>query len=162
MDLNEIKEIIEIMKRSGLTEFEIEEKGLRLRICRSPNGNGNGNLAVVQAAPTYPGTVPPIPSLQPDPSSPSSESKTEEVEEENFHLIKSPMVGTFYRSPSPENPPFINEGDTVEHETTVCILEAMKVMNEIPADVSGEIVQILIQNGESVEYGQPLFKVKKT
>ncbi len=145
------------MKRSGLTEFEIEEKGLRLRICRSPNGNGN--LAVVQAAPTYPGTVPPIPSLQPDPS---SESKTEEVEEENFHLIKSPMVGTFYRSPSPENPPFINEGDMVEHETTVCILEAMKVMNEIPADVSGEIVQILIQNGESVEYGQPLFKVKKT
>ncbi len=148
------------MKRSGLTEFEIEEKGFRLRICRSPNGNGN--LAVVQAAPTYPGAVPPIPSPQPDPSSPSSESKAEEAEEENFHLIKSPMVGTFYRSPSPENPPFINEGDTVGHETTVCILEAMKVMNEIPADVSGEIMQILIQNGESVEYGQPLFKVKKT
>ena len=109
----------------------------------------------------YPGAVPPIPSPQPDPSSPSSESKAEEAEEENFHLIKSPMVGTFYRSPSPENPPFINEGDTVGHETTVCILEAMKVMNEIPADVSGEIMQILIQNGESVEYGATPFQGEK-
>ncbi len=151
------------MKRSGLTEFEIEEKGLRLRICRSPNGNGNGNLAVVQAAPTYPGAVPPVLSPQPEtPSSPSSESKAEEADKENLHFIKSPMVGTFYRSPSPESPPFVNEGDTIEQETTVCIIEAMKVMNEIPADIAGEIVQILLQNGESVEYGQPLFEVKKT
>ena len=147
------------MKSSGLTEFEIEEKGLRLRICR--NTNGNGSLAVVQAAPTYPGAVPAILSPQSDPASQSSEPKAGE-EEEDFHLIKSPMVGTFYRSPSPESPPFINEGDTVDRETTVCILEAMKVMNEIPADVSGEIVQIYLQNGAAVEYGQPLFKVKKT
>ena len=161
MDLNEIKEIIEIMKSSGLTEFEIEEKGLRLRICRNTNGNGNGSLAVVQAAPTYPGAVPAILSPQSDPASQSSEPEAGE-EEEDFHLIKSPMVGTFYRSPSPESPPFINEGDTVDRETTVCILEAMKVMNEIPADVSGEIVQIYLQNGAAVEYGQPLFKVKKT
>ena len=148
------------MKSSGLTELEIEEKDLRLRICRKPNGNGNGGLAVVQASPSYPGAVPAILSPQPDPSAPSSEAKTESEEKEDLHLIKSPMVGTFYRSPSPENPPFINEGDTVTRETTVCILEAMKVMNEIPADVSGEIVKILIQDGESVEYGQPLFKVR--
>ena len=150
------------MKSSGLTEFEIEEKDLRLRICRKPNGNGNGGLAVVQAPPTYAGAVPAILPPHSGPDSPSSESKSGAVEEEDLHLIKSPMVGTFYRSPSPENPPFINEGDKVARETTVCILEAMKVMNEIPAEVSGEIVQILIQDGESVEYGQPLFKVRKT
>ncbi len=152
------------MKRSGLTEFEIEEKGLKLRICRNPNGNGNGNPAVSQTAQAYPTVVPALIPPQADPTSQTAETKAKEeakAAEEGFALIKSPMVGTFYRSPSPERPPFIEVGDVVDNETTVCILEAMKVMNEIPAEVSGEIVQILVENGESVEYGQPLVKVKK-
>ena len=146
------------MKRSSLTEFEIEEEGLKLRICRSDENKGNG-------APTYHApvqTFAPPPPAEATPAKAEEESSGSEEEEEGMALIKSPMVGTFYQAPSPESPQFVKEGDTVNKETTVCIIEAMKVMNEIPAEIAGEIVRVLVDNGESVEYGQPLFKVKKS
>ncbi len=143
------------MKRAALTEFEIEEEGLKLRICRNPGGN-NAQTTIQTTAP-YPAYMPPpiaaAPALEAAPAKP--------VEEKGIVIIKSPMVGTFYRAPSPESSEFCKEGDTVNKETTVCIIEAMKVMNEIPAEVTGEIKQILVENGDSIEYGQPLFKVKQ-
>lgn len=153
MDLKQIKQIIDIMKRSSLTEFEIEEEGLKLRICRSDEHKN----AVAPAAPPYPANVP---AYAPPP--PASAPVEKAAEEEGVILIKSPMVGTFYKASSPESPPFVKVGDAVNSETTVCIIEAMKVMNEIPAEVSGVIKQLLVENGESVEYGQPLFKLKKS
>ena len=145
------------MKRSSLTEFEIEEEGLKLRICRNVEGNGNG----AQSAPPYPPALPAY-AQQPVENASTATEKPAEEEEIGKVVIKSPMVGTFYRAPSPESPLFVKEGDIVDNDTTVCIIEAMKVMNEIPAELGGEIRQVLVENGESVEYGQPLFKVKQS
>ncbi|MCZ6672150.1 MAG: acetyl-CoA carboxylase biotin carboxyl carrier protein [Verrucomicrobia bacterium] len=158
MDLKQIKQIIEIMKRSSLTEFEIEEEGLKLRICRSDENKSN----VPQTAVPYPA---PMPAYVQQPTeaalAPATVEKQASEEEKGIVVIKSPMVGTFYRAPSPESPVFVKEGDTVNKDTTVCIIEAMKVMNEIPAELEGDIKQALVENGDSVEYGQPLFKVKQ-
>ena len=140
------------MKKSSLTEFEIEEEGLKLRICRSDENKGN--------VPTY---AAPVPAYTPPPAeaaAPAAPAAPAEAEEKGVQVIKSPMVGTFYQASSPESPAFVNVGDSVSKDTTVCIIEAMKVMNEIPAEISGTIKEILVENGEAVEYGQPLFKVK--
>ena len=94
-------------------------------------------------------------------SSPSTPAQDDVPVDTNFEFIKSPMVGTFYSSPSPESPPFISPGDKVKADSVVCILEAMKVMNEIHAEMSGSIIEVMAQNGQTVEYGQPLFKIKK-
>ena len=146
------------MKKSSLTEFEIEEEGLKLRICRSDENQGNSATVV----PAY---AAPAPALTPPPAAaPAGEAEqpATEAEEKGVVIIKSPMVDTFYRASSPESPPFVNEGDAINKETTVCIIEAMKVMNEIPAELTGTIKQVLVENGEAVEYGQPLFKVKQS
>lgn len=144
MDLKEIKQIVDLMKRAALTEFEIEEKDLKLRICRS-NGESQIIMAQPQAAP-----------VQHAPAPAAAESKPAQPEGK---VIKSPMVGTFYSSPNPESPAFVQNGDSVHAETVVCIIEAMKVMNEIKAETSGRITEVLVKNGESVEYGQPLFRI---
>ena len=143
------------MKKSSLTEFEIEEEGLKLRICRSDENQGTGAAAI----PAY---AAPVPAYTPPPAEAAAPAAadTPAAEEEGVVIIKSPMVGTFYQASSPESPPFVNVGDSVNKDTTVCIIEAMKVMNEIPAEVSGTIKEVLVENGEAVEYGQPLFKVK--
>jgi len=154
LDLKQIKQIIDVMKRSSLTEFEIEEEGLKLRICRSDENKGNGG----HTAPPYAAPMPVA--YAPPPSEESAPPAAEE--EKGIVVIKSPMVGTFYLAPSPESPPFVKVGDAINNDSPVCIIEAMKVMNEIPAELSGEIKQILLENGDSVEYGQPLFKVKQS
>ena len=147
MDIKEIKSIVDLMKRSGLTEFQLEEKDFKIRICRK-----NEEVQTVYQAPT----PPPFPINQhPAPVAPEPAKEVDESK-----MIKSPMVGTFYTSPSPGTPVFVNNGDKVTEDTVVCILEAMKVMNEITADTTGVIDEILIQDGESVEYGQPLFRLK--
>jgi len=163
------------MKRYGLTEFELEEEAFKIRLRRepdgtispstrntpgflveTPNGLGVGTQAAPSSAPAQvapvPGTPPPFPSPHHLPVA--------AVEEPGTQLIKSPMVGTFYRSPAPDAKPFVEEGAAVTPETMVCLIEAMKLMNEIHAEVKGTIVQVLVENGKPVEYGQPLFKVK--
>lgn len=153
MDIKEIKQIVDLMKRSGLTEFEIEEEGLKLRICRS-----NGE-SVAYAAPV--GTVAPFPvGAAPAPAPAPVAAPEVKAEIDPAKLIKSPMVGTFYAAPSPDSPPFAKTGDSVAADTVVCIIEAMKVMNEIHAEASGTIAEILVENGASVEFGQPLFRLK--
>lgn len=154
MDLKEIKQIVDLMKRSALTEFEIEEKDFKLRICRK-----NGDYQIVSA----PGSVSAAPvaySAEHHPAAAPASIPVAPAPVDESKLIKSPMVGTFYSSPNPDSPVFVQNGDSVNAETTVCIIEAMKVMNEIKAELSGTIVEILVQNGESVEYGQPLFRIR--
>ena len=159
MDLKQIKQIIELMKRSELTEFAFEEEGFKIKIRRGHNG-----LPIVSG-----GHVSPPPYVTIDAghggqsaggaSIPGPASGQEE--EAGFTYIKSPMVGTFYRSANPESKAFVDPEAKVVESTVVCIIEAMKIMNEIQAETKGTIVEVLIENGQPVEYGQRLFKVKK-
>lgn len=140
------------MKRSELTEFEFEEDGFKLRLSRQSN---QPSAPIVQAV-AQPAPVAPTPVATA--SSPSADKKAEDP---NVETINSPMVGTFYQAPSPESPNFVEVGSKVNADSVVCIIEAMKVMNEIQAEIKGTITEILVENGDAIEYGQPLFKYKK-
>ena len=146
------------MKRSELSEFEFEEEGFKIKIKR-----GSGGQPIISSVPQSAHPFPII-SAETLPSgskgtAPSPSSNPNE-DEAGFAYVKSPMVGTFYRSPSPENPAFVENGAKVEEKTAVCIIEAMKIMNEIQAETKGTVVEILVENGQPVEYGQRLFKLK--
>ncbi len=147
MDLSELKGIISLMQKSDLTELEIETQDLKLRMGRP----GAGTVVTHSVSP-------PI-APQPAPSA-SVQSAAEEATADSANNFKSPMVGTFYRKPSPDDAAFVQVGDHVNKGDTLCIIEAMKVMNEIQADASGEITEIFAEDGDSVEYGQPLFSIK--
>ncbi|NCG08014.1 MAG: acetyl-CoA carboxylase biotin carboxyl carrier protein [Verrucomicrobia bacterium] len=149
MDLKIIKQVIDLMKRSELSEFELEEEGFKLRLSRK---NGETATQILQAAPAA------APAPAPAAAAPENAAPAEEV---GVSLVKSPMVGTFYRSPSPDSPAFVDVGAKISDDSVVCIIEAMKVMNEIQAETKGTIIEILVENGDSIEFGQPLFKVKK-
>ena len=138
------------MKASDLTEFQIEEEGLKLKIKRGSDLIPVNPASATQVNMTH-GAIPVS----------SSQTPTKPVDDTNIHIIKSPMVGSFYQAASPDSPPFAKVGDKVSTNSVVCIIEAMKVMNEIQAETSGSIVEILVENGQTIEYGQPLFKVKK-
>ena len=162
MDIKEIKQIVDMMKRSDLTEFEIEEKDLKLRICReggSMRNKGETTPPIQMVASPQPLQVS-APAAPAPIAAPAQAKAPETAGEPEGTFIKSPMVGTFYRAPSPDSPAFVEVGAKVTPESTVCIIEAMKVMNEIQAELSGEIAEILIENGEPVEYGQKIFKLK--
>ncbi|SDW33292.1 acetyl-CoA carboxylase biotin carboxyl carrier protein [Paenibacillus sp. CF384] len=160
--LSEIKELIKLVDGTSVHELEIENDGARLMI-RKP---GKAEVVNVQAAslvPTY--TQSYQPQVQPAQGMPggapaAAAPQAPAAKEENYHQIVSPMVGTFYRASSPEKGPFVNVGDRINEKSIVCILEAMKLMNELEAEVRGEIVDILVENGQLVEFGQPLFLVK--
>ncbi len=152
MDPKLLKRIVEIMNQNDLAEIEIEEEGKRLRL-RKQEG-----AAVV--APVAPPPAPaPAPAAAANPAAAEAAPAAAEVGE-GLHTITAPMVGTFYRAPAPEADAYVEVGKRINPESVVCILEAMKVMNEIKSECSGEIVKILVQNGEAVEYDQPLFLVK--
>lgn len=157
--LSEIKELIKLLDQTSVHELEIENEGARLLI-RKP---GKTEVVNVQAAPithTYaPQAVPAIPAAA-EAAIPANAPTTAPAAEANYHRITSPMVGTFYRASSPDTAPYVNVGDRVKEKSVVCILEAMKLMNELEAEVRGEIVEILVENGQLVEFGQPLFLVK--
>tara|TARA_B100002019_G_scaffold131207_1_gene112725 strand:- start:501 stop:926 length:426 start_codon:yes stop_codon:yes gene_type:complete len=139
------------MQKSDLTELEIELKDLKLRLARPGSGTVMSREVVVQPQPS-PISVSPAQQSQPSEPSPSKD--------DNSKSFDSPMVGTFYRRPSPEDPEFVKVGDKVKKGDTLCIIEAMKVMNEIQSDFSGEIVEALVEDGTSVEFGQSLFKIR--
>ena len=159
MDLKQIKQIIDLMKRSELSEFEFEEEGFKIKIKR-----GSGGVPVITSAPQsahpFPVVLPESASSTPKPSGAPAPAASASGDEAGFAYVKSPMVGTFYRSPSPENPPFVENGSKVEEKSVVCIIEAMKIMNEIQAEAKGTVVEVLVENGQPVEYGQRLFKIK--
>lgn len=153
MDLKDIKAIIDLMKKNSITEFELERQDSKIRLKRGLNGGGS---AVQQEdsssipAPMQPAVAAPAPAVAATPPP----TATGEVD------IKSPMIGTFYRAPSPEAGNYVEVGASVTPETVVCIIEAMKVMNEIKAEVKGVVTQVLVENAKPVEFGQPLFKVR--
>jgi acetyl-CoA carboxylase biotin carboxyl carrier protein len=161
LDLKQIKQIIELMKRSELTEFAVEEEGFKLKIRRGTNGlpivsTGRGsNPPFVHAD-----TTPPMPQ-QAHSATPAVAAPLPAKEEAGITYIKSPMVGTFYRAASPESKPFSDVGTKVVENSVVCIIEAMKIMNEIQAEAKGTILEVLVENGQPVEYGQRLFKIKQ-
>jgi acetyl-CoA carboxylase biotin carboxyl carrier protein len=153
VELKDIKAIIDLMKKNSITEFELEEKDSKLRLKRGINGGGPAAQA---------DDVPQMPMSAPQPSLPAAAPATAGLPAANTGEIdvRSPMIGTFYRSPSPEAATYVEIGTEVNADTVVCIIEAMKVMNEIKAEVKGFITQNLVENGKPVEFGQPLFKVR--
>jgi acetyl-CoA carboxylase biotin carboxyl carrier protein len=151
MDIKEIRKIIELMKENDLSEFELAEEGFRITI-RRKNGLESHVSSMQHAASQAVAQM--ASQAAPTPAAPVPEPPSNLVE------VKSPMVGTFYRSPSPEAEPFVALGREIEEESVVCIVEAMKVMNEIKAEVRGVIRKILVENATPVEFGQPLFLVE--
>jgi acetyl-CoA carboxylase biotin carboxyl carrier protein len=150
MNLKELKEIIDLVtSREAIEELEIEKSGVRLRIRRAASNHApsvsTAPAATTPARITAPPAVPVI---------------TEAAEAEDLFYIKSPFVGTFYKASSPQSEPFVSAGDVIEKGTVVCIIEAMKLMNEVEAEVAGEIVSILVENGQPVEFGERLFAVR--
>jgi len=159
MDLKEIKAVIDLMTRNGLSEFEVEKGDFKLRIKRGPGGE----WITTTATAVTPGVHHPAPVAAPPPSAPAAPSAAPAAAAHPAsHLpqIVSPMVGTFYLSPSPDSQPYVTVGQEVQEDTVVCIIEAMKVMNEIKAETRGVIVEVLAQNGKPVEFGKPLFAVR--
>ena len=154
MELKDIKAIIDLMKKNSITEFELEEKDSKLRLKRGMTGGP----AVVQNDDTA--QMASMPYVAPV-SAATVMALAATVNTGEFD-IKSPMIGTFYRSPSPEAGSYVDVGSDVNSETVVCIIEAMKVMNEIKAEVKGIVTQVLIENGKPVEFGQPLYKIRPT
>jgi len=152
VDLKDIKAIIDLMKKNSVTEFELEKQDFKIRLKRGPNG---GAAVAAYDDPPAVGYAPSPAGLPaPAPAAPPPVPASLELE------IKSPMIGTFYRAPSPEAAPYIEVGSEVNPETVVCIIEAMKVMNEIKAEAKGVITQVMVENAKPVEFGQPLFKLR--
>ncbi len=156
--LNEIKELIQLVDETSVQEVEIENEGSRL-VIRKP---GKSETVYVQAQAPAAVAAPQVsqPAATQASAPAATPAATAPEADPTLHKIVSPMVGTFYRSPSPEKGPFVSAGDKVNGKSVVCIIEAMKLMNELEAEVNGTIVEVLAQNGQLVEYGQPLFLVK--
>ena len=160
MDLKEIKAVIDLMTRNGLSEFELEKGDFKLRVKRGPGGEWISSASPSAPAPAV--IQPQAPAAAPIAATlaaPAPSAAPAAAASGVFQIV-SPMVGTFYRSPSPDSPPYIDVGQEVTEETVVCIIEAMKVMNEIKAETRGIIVEVLAQNGKPVEFGKPLFAVR--
>ncbi|OGF47437.1 MAG: acetyl-CoA carboxylase, biotin carboxyl carrier protein [Candidatus Firestonebacteria bacterium RIFOXYC2_FULL_39_67] len=157
MNTKEIKELIDLLKGSDVSEIEIEREGIKIKIKKGASG------AVVTPVMTAPQSIVHMPAVQqaaiPAPSAPAAASVPASAKSLGS-TINSPMVGTFYKAPSPESVPFIKEGDIIKEGQTVCIIEAMKLMNELKSETKGRITKILVENGQAVEFGQPLFVVE--
>lgn len=152
MDLSELKGIISLMQKSDLTELEIELQDLKLRLARP------GSEPIPTIAHARSELPPQAISSQVQPAATPAPAE----KDDGSHQFTSPMVGTFYRKPSPDDAAFVEIGDTIKKGDVLCIVEAMKVMNEIQSDVSGEVIEILVEDSTSVEYGQTLFKIRQS
>lgn len=156
MDINEIKKLIKVFENANVTELSIQEGDLKIKI--SKNGTKNSNAVYSQSLPLE---LPASNIAQPNTPS-TTVSPVEKIEEDNSHIINSPIVGTFYRAPAPDADSYVQVGDSVTAGSVLCIVEAMKLMNEIECDISGKVVQILVEDGTPVEFNQPLFKIEKS
>ena len=161
VNMDELRELIALLHDNGLAELELERDNFRVRLRRegayAPSGYST-EVAASSGAVSRPQAVAPVTASSP--AHPGAQAETAASEDQDLHIIPSPIVGTFYRSPSPTADAFVKIGTNVEPETVVCIIEAMKLMNEIQAEISGEVAKIYVENGQPVEYGQPLFGLK--
>ena len=160
VNMDELRELIGLLRENGLAELELENEGFRVRLRResAPGESAAHVAAVPQPAPAPEKPAEPAPTAS-GPVHPG-QANTAPSQDQDLHIITSPIVGTFYRSPSPSADPFVKIGSNVEQETVVCIIEAMKLMNEIQAETTGEVVKIYVENGQPVEYGQSLFGIR--
>lgn len=156
MDREEIRRLIELGDTKGLAEFEVEKAGVRVRI------KYNRETAVIQYAPPVPAApaAPRTATPEMNSSAAVAAAPAPRVEDKNIFLVKSPIVGTFYAASDPQSPPFVKVGDRVKTGQVLCIVEAMKLMNEIESEVAGEVVKVLAQNSQPVEYGEALFEIR--
>jgi acetyl-CoA carboxylase biotin carboxyl carrier protein len=153
MDLNLIKKLVRIVDTSEITDLEVEENGLRVKIAKKIRQHiHHQHNSPYSSVATLPPAQPVVSAV--------SEETSEPAESTNMHIIKSPIVGTFYRAPSPDAEPYVKVGDIVSPGSVLCIVEAMKLMNEIESDISGKIVKILSEDTKPVEYNQPLFLIQ--
>jgi acetyl-CoA carboxylase biotin carboxyl carrier protein len=166
VNLDELREIISLIQENGFAEFELEREGFRIHVRRDlggPEAAADSAMTLLTGG----GSAPPAnaagsgakASATPDQS--AARAGTAASEDQDLYMIPSPIVGTFYRSASPNSDPFVKIGSNVEPDSVVCIIEAMKLMNEIQAETGGEVVKIYVENGQPVEYGQPLFGIKR-
>ena len=166
MDLKELKEILQILEEKEITEFELEEEGMKLRIRKGSAPSANHASAPIGAplvATVLPSLGVPVPAAAPlAPPAPASAATAPSAPEEEagVTVVKSPIVGTFYRTPDPSAPPFVDVGDRIRVGQVLCIIEAMKLMNEIEAEVAGELVKVHRESGQPVQYGEPLFSIR--
>ncbi|HEV2114969.1 MAG TPA: acetyl-CoA carboxylase biotin carboxyl carrier protein [Terriglobales bacterium] len=160
MNQKELKELIEFLIEKDVTEFELERGDVKVRIRRGVEAAAGHDVHYVTVPPPSASPVDPRTAPSASASAPIAPSPPVAAKEEGLHIITSPIVGTFYEAPSPGSPPFVKPGDTVEVGQVLCIIEAMKLMNEIECDVAGEVVKRVVNNGQPVEYGQPLFEVR--
>jgi acetyl-CoA carboxylase biotin carboxyl carrier protein len=164
VNLEELRELIALLRENGLAELELEREDFRVRL-RREGVAASGDHAQYMPAPA-PVSLPNTAAATAPPSPPASathsgaQASSAAAADQDLHLITSPIVGTFYRSPSPTAEPFVKIGSNVEAASVVCIIEAMKLMNEIQAEATGEVVKIYVENGQPVEYGQPLFGIR--
>ena len=166
INMNELRELIDLITENGLTNFELEREGFRVKVGRGTFVEDPGAPALLPGASERQiaaggQTGSPVQSIPASaPSHPGALAEEAASVDQDLHIITAPIVGTFYRSPSPTAESFVRIGSEVEHNTVVCIIEAMKLMNEIQAEAAGEVVKIYVENGQAVEYGQPLFGIK--
>lgn len=163
VNMEELRELIQLIRENDFSEFELEREGFRVRFRRGGEA-GEVNALGAGAMREFPPAASPASETNvraSAPSHPGAKAQTEASEDQDLYIIPSPIVGTFYRSASPTSDPFVKIGSVVEPDSVVCIIEAMKLMNEIQAETSGELVKIYVENGQPVEYGQPLFGIKK-
>ena len=161
MDLDNLKQILELVRQHDLSEFEIEHEGLKLKIrkdaARGPSAAPAVPPTLIAGAVATPAGPTPSP-----PASGASDSEADAAEEVEVAVVKSPIVGTFYRSPEPSAPPFVEIGSVVKKGQVLCIIEAMKLMNEIDSEYDGEIVNVYVETGHPVQYGERLFAIRTT
>ncbi len=170
MDLSDLKDILRMLEEQEITEFELEQDGVKLRVCRSTGGEPQ--VAAPSVVTHYAAAAPAVPPVAPVPPAPpareaeaasSAPAGPPAVEDEAIAggtPVPSPIVGTFYRSPDPDSEPFVSVGDQVRVGQVLCIVEAMKLMNEIEAEMAGEILKVHLENGQPVQYGDPLFTIR--
>ena len=161
MDLKDIKVIVDLMKKNAVSEFEMEEGDFKIKLKRESGKPRKGETVVVQeAAPMILPAAAAAPAAVPVTAAPAAPAPAAPAPAAEGPEVKSPMIGTFYRKPSPDADSFVEVGSVVEPETVVCIIEAMKVMNEIKAEVKGTVAEVLLEDGKPVEYGQALFRIE--
>jgi len=157
MNIKEIKELLELMAEHNVSEIEIEKDNAKIKLRKLPDGKfavDNGHV-LANGVPVMP------PVLHAAPLAASPVAPAQPATDEGVTIVRSPMVGTFYAAPAPDQPPYVNVGKSVKEGDVLCIIEAMKLMNEIKAEAGGTVVEILVQNGQTVEYDQPIMKIRK-
>jgi len=170
MNYNELQEFIKAVAKTGATEVNIETKDIKLTIKSAPKGKAAHTETIVQQIPVVaqpqvqqavaqPQVQQVVAAPEQTATTPKAEKETKKEDNSNYITIKSPMVGTFYRKPSPDKPPFVNVGDDISEGQVICIVEAMKLFNEIESEVNGKIVKVLVDDATPVEFDQPLFLV---